>query len=73
MGLNFIEYLLGTFRIFFNLFFECHSKDDNNLILGDFNFVEDDLDKGQGMDQHDKKIFNLWQDFKRRVGIVDAF
>ena len=58
---------------FFEPFFNCHSRDDNNIILGDFNFVEDDLDKGQGMDQHDRKIFNLWQDFKRRVGIVDAF
>ena len=40
----------------FEHFSSCHSKTDNNIILGDFNFVDCDIDKGQGMDQQDKLI-----------------
>ena len=30
-------------------FDEIHDPHDNNIILGDFNFVDFDIDKGKGM------------------------
>ena len=57
----------------FEHFFSCHSKTDNNIVLGDFNFVDFDLDKGQGMDQQDNLIKQYWEDFKNKTRIVDPF
>ena len=57
----------------FDHFFACHSKNDNNIIVGDFNFVDFDLDKGQGMNQQDNLIKNFWEDFKTKTRIVDPF
>jgi len=45
----------------------------NNLILGDFNFVDNDLDKGKGMDQKDKAVDSYWNNFKDKRNLVDPF
>ena len=57
----------------FDPLFKCQSRADNNIILGDFDFVDNDLDKGQGMDSRDKKINSLWGDFRKRISITDPF
>ena len=66
---------LGT-KDFYDVFtplFNSHSRTDNNIIIGDFNFVDNDLDKGQGMDPRDKKISSIWDEFKSKVSITDPF
>ena len=57
----------------FKPLFDCHSRSDNNVIIGDFNFIDNDLYKGQGMDNNDKKISSLWEDFKRKTVLSDPF
>ena len=46
---------------------------DNNLIIGDFNFVENNMDKARGMNQTDKMIHTFWETFTSEIGIVDHF
>ena len=54
-------------------FNDLHNPSEINLILGDFNFVDFDIDKGKKMDQRDKLIHPIWQDFLSKTGIVDPF
>ena len=54
-------------------FSTIHSVDENNIIIGDFNFVEQNLDKGKGMSSNDKILHQLFEDFKANQIIVDAF
>ena len=54
-------------------FYTLHNRKDNNVLLGDFNFIDNDFDKGKGRDSHDRKIFHLWQDFKRKINVADPF
>ena len=54
-----------------------HDKSDQNLILGDFNFVENDLDRTcqarVGMNQSDKTLSAPWIEFTNRLDISDPF
>ena len=54
-------------------FYDVHRKCDNNIIIGDFNFIDNNFDKNNGMDSHDKKISSIWEDFKQKVNVVDPF
>lgn len=45
----------------------------NNIILGDFNFVDNLLDKTKGMDGHDRMICRFWDDFKSNRRISDPY
>ena len=54
-------------------FYALHNRKDINVILGDFNFIDNDFDKGKGRDSHDKKIFHLWQEFKRKINVSDPY
>ena len=54
-------------------FNDLHEPTDINLILGDFNFVDFDIDKGKKMDQRDKMIYPIWQEFLSKNGIIDPF
>ena len=56
-----------------NLFVDLHDPADRNIILGDFNFVDFDIDKGKNMDQRDKMISPIWSDVLARTGMVDPF
>ena len=56
-----------------NIFSSLHDATDNNIIIGDFNFVEHDVDKGKGMDGKDKMISSVWKDFKTDKLIEDPF
>ena len=54
-----------------------HKNSDNNIILGDFNFVEYDIDRTNssrsGKNQMDKTLSNPWKDFTEELGISDPF
>ena len=53
--------------------YTLHEINHNNLIIGDFNFIENDIDKGKGMDQRDKTISKEWDKFKTEKNIIDPF
>ena len=54
-----------------------HSRTDNNIILGDFNFVEDDLDrtnqKRSGKNHTDNILAKPWREFAEELGLLDPF
>ena len=52
---------------------DVHSRKDTNIVIGDFNFIDNDLDKNNGMDSHDKKISSFWEEFKEKINIFDPF
>lgn len=54
-------------------FEDLHNPDVRNIILGDFNFVDQNIDKGKGMTPKDKMIHPIWQDFLSRKCMVDPF
>ena len=45
----------------------------NNVIIGDFNFADLDIDKGKGMDTRDKTFTALWEEFKSELGLQDPY
>ena len=58
---------------FLENFNSIHKLNDNNIIIGDFNFVDNDIDKGKGMSYSDKVIHPFWERFTSNIGIVDPF
>ena len=50
-----------------------HTPNDNNIIIGDFNFAEFDIDKGKNMDYRDKLIKPMWGDVLSKNAIIDPF
>ena len=54
-----------------------HDVFDNNIILGDFNFVENDLDRTNksrnGKNHLDNVLSRVWCDFTEKLGISDPF
>ena len=55
----------------------CHRVGDRNILLGDFNFVENDLDRVSssrvGMNQSDRLLGPLWVQFLSDMRLSDAF
>ena len=56
-----------------NFLQELHKIEDNNIILGDFNFVENPLDKTKGLSQQDKMLNPYWKGLKSSINISDPF
>ena len=54
-----------------------HKTSDNNIVLGDFNFVEDDLDRTNrtktGKNQTDNILSKTWGDLIAELGLSDPF
>ena len=54
-----------------------HKRSDNNIILGDFNFVDDDLDRTNksksGKNYLDKTLAKPWNEFIGKLGLSDPF
>ena len=54
-----------------------HNTNDRNIILGDFNFVENDLDRTcetkTGMSQLDKTLNAPWMEFTNKMDLSDPF
>ena len=47
-----------------------HKIENDNLILGDFNFIDNDIDKGKYMDNRDKLIKPHWEEFKSKCAVI---
>ena len=45
----------------------------NNMILGDFNFIDHKKDKAKGLNPTDKLIENIWIPFLAEVDMIDPF
>ena len=54
-------------------FSPLHEHHENNIILGDFNFVDFEIDKGKKMSPKDQMIKPLWNNFLSEKGILDSF
>ena len=54
-------------------FSPLHDHPENNIILGDFNFVDFDIDKGKKMSSKDQIIKPLWDNFLSEKNILDPF
>ena len=54
-------------------FHDLHAVSDNNIILGDFNFIDNHLDKSKGLESHDKMIGRFWEIFKRAKRVSDPY
>ena len=48
-------------------FKRIHKISDNNLIIGDFNFVENDIDKGKGMTHSDKIVHTFGKHLSQKL------
>ena len=62
-----------TIRSLLDVFAKIHKIEDNNMIIGDFNFCENDLDKGKNMNSKDKVITPIWDDICSTIAVVDPF
>ena len=47
-------------------FSQVHDISQNNVIIGDFNFADVDMDKGKGMSVRDTMMHLVWEGFYRR-------
>ena len=50
-----------------------HTQSNYNIILGDFNFCDNDTDRTRGLSKHDKVVSYLWNDFLSNLSVVDPF
>ena len=56
-----------------NTFSQVHDVSQNNILIGDFNFADNDVDKGKGMSVRDKMMNSSWEQFKSETAMVDPF
>ena len=54
-------------------FSQVHDVSQNNILIGDFNFADNDVDKGKGMSDRDKMMNSSWEEFKSEMAMVDPF
>ena len=55
-------------------FSQVHDVSQNNIIIiGDFNFADNDVDKRKGMSNRDKMMNSSWEEFKSETAMVDPF
>ena len=53
-------------------FSQVHDISQNNIIIGDFNFADADMDKGKGMDTRDM-MHSVWEGFISETAMVGPF
>ena len=54
-------------------FSQVHDVSQNNIITGDFNFADKEVDKGKGMSVRDKMMNAPWEECKSETAMVDPF
>ena len=54
-------------------FSQVHDVSQNNIIIGDFNFADNDIEKGKGMDHRDHMMTSIWEGFTSALAIRDPF
>ena len=50
-----------------------HDISQNNIIIGDFNFADADMDKGKGMRVRATMMHSMWEGFTSETAMVDPF
>ena len=51
-------------------FSQVHDVSHNNIIIGDFNFADKDIDKSRGMSYRDQMMTSTWEEFTSVVAMV---
>ena len=54
-------------------FSQVHDVSHNSIIIGDFNFADNEIDKGRGMSYRDQMMTSTWEEFTSPVAMVDPF
>ena len=54
-------------------FSQVHDVSQNNIIIGDFNFADNDIEKGKGMEHRDHMMTSIWEGFTSALAIRDPF
>ena len=54
-------------------FSQVHDVSQNNIIIGDFNFADNDMEKGKGMDYRDHMMTTIWEGFTSAMALRDPF
>ena len=52
---------------------DAYDEDRQNIILGDFNFIDNPHDKTNGLNQTDKMVSERWLPFLSEIDMVDPF
>ena len=52
---------------------QVHDISQNNIIIGDFNFADNEVDKEKGMCPRDNMMNSPWLEFKSEATIIDPF
>ena len=52
---------------------QVHDVSQKNIIIGDFNFADADMDKGKGMSARDIMMHSVWEGFTSETVMVDPF
>ena len=50
-----------------------HDNKIDNMIIGDFNFVENDIDTGGERQLYSKRCTKIWEQYKETLGLTDPF
>ena len=64
---------VAQFNAVFKSLLTDHAPTTNSFLLGDFNFVTDDLDRTNGMNKDDKKTAKQWSSFQTQFLLSDPF
>lgn len=76
-GLTGNNFTRTNMKIFTTGLEEAHHGKEQNLILGDFNFVDNDLDRTSGgnlgKNQYDKNLSTPWLEFLAKLDLTDLF
>ena len=56
-----------------NNFKTIHNIQNNNIIIGDFNFADHNLDKGKGRNGKDRSFTAYWDTFKKDCNMTDPY
>ena len=76
-GYTGVNATLESIDLIIELLSGTHSPSDNNIILGDFNFVDNDLDRTNkkltGMNHKDTTLANRWIEFVNMMDLSDPF
>ena len=54
-------------------FSQVHDVSQNHIIIGDFNFADNDMEKGKGMDYRDHVMRSIWEGFTSAMSLRDPF
>ncbi|MEC8831536.1 MAG: hypothetical protein VX772_04195, partial [Bacteroidota bacterium] len=63
----------AAFQRVFRLLKERHQSHPNSFLLGDFNFVDQPIDRPAGLNSNDKKILKFWNALTTDLQLTDPY